>query len=62
MSQEKPTVDEAANSFDVGTSDKNFVENDNIFKEETEVDEISSAFSRLSPKQKTLLLTFLESL
>lgn len=33
-----------------------------FFKEETEVDEISSAFSRLSPKQKTLLLTFLESL
>lgn len=36
MSQEKPTVDEAANSFDVGASDKNFVENDNIFKEKTE--------------------------
>ena len=33
-----------------------------FFNEETETDEISSALSKLSPKQKTLLLTFLESL
>ena len=33
-----------------------------FFKVETEVDEIAAAFSKLSPKQKTLLLTFLESL
>ena len=33
-----------------------------FFKEETNSDEISAAFSKLSPKQKTLLLAFLESL
>ena len=33
-----------------------------FFKEESSSDEIASAFSKLSPKQKTLLLTFLESL
>ena len=33
-----------------------------FFKEESETDEISSALSKLSPKQKTLLLTFIESL
>ena len=33
-----------------------------FFKEESPSDEITTAFSRLSPKQKTLLLTFLESL
>ena len=33
-----------------------------FFKDDTDSDEISSAFSKLSPKQKTLLLTFLESL
>lgn len=33
-----------------------------FFQEESESDEISVAFSKLSPKQKTLLLTFLESL
>lgn len=33
-----------------------------FFKEESESDEISAAFSKLSPKQKTLLLTFIESL
>ena len=33
-----------------------------FFKEESSSDEISAAFSKLSPKQKTLLLTFLESL
>ena len=33
-----------------------------FFKEETKSDEISAAFSKLSPKQKTLLLAFLESL
>lgn len=33
-----------------------------FFKEETSSDEIAAAFSKLSPKQKTLLLAFLESL
>ncbi len=33
-----------------------------FFEEETDSDEIAVAFSKLSPKQKTLLLTFLESL
>ena len=33
-----------------------------FFEEESETDEISAAFTKLSPKQKTLLLTFLESL
>ena len=33
-----------------------------FFKEETKSSEISAAFSKLSPKQKTLLLAFLESL
>ncbi len=33
-----------------------------FFREETNSDEIAIAFSKLSPKQKTLLLTFLESL
>ena len=33
-----------------------------FFQETSESDEISAAFSKLSPKQKTLLLTFLESL
>ena len=33
-----------------------------FFKEESNSDEIAVAFSKLSPKQKTLLLTFLESL
>ena len=33
-----------------------------FFREESESDEFSVAFSKLSPKQKTLLLTFLESL
>ena len=33
-----------------------------FFKAETDSDEIAVAFSKLSPKQKTLLLTFLESL
>ena len=33
-----------------------------FFMEETASDEISVVFSKLSPKQKTLLLTFLESL
>ena len=33
-----------------------------FFKEESDSDEIAAAFSKLSPKQKTLLLTFLESL
>jgi len=33
-----------------------------FFKEESTSDEIAVAFSKLSPKQKTLLLTFLESL
>ena len=33
-----------------------------FFKEEAASDEIAVAFSKLSPKQKTLLLTFLESL
>ncbi|MBQ3063536.1 MAG: helix-turn-helix transcriptional regulator [Clostridia bacterium] len=33
-----------------------------FFNEESSSDETVAAFSRLSPKQKTLLLTFLESL
>ena len=33
-----------------------------FFEDESTSDEVSSAFSKLSPKQKTLLLTFLESL
>ena len=33
-----------------------------FFEDETESDEIAAVFSKLSPKQKTLLLTFLESL
>lgn len=33
-----------------------------FFDEQSGSDEISVAFSKLSPKQKTLLLTFLESL
>ncbi|MBR3863387.1 MAG: helix-turn-helix transcriptional regulator [Clostridia bacterium] len=33
-----------------------------FFKEESVSDETAVAFSKLSPKQKTLLLTFLESL
>ena len=33
-----------------------------FFKEETHSDEISVALSKLSPKQKTLLLAFLQSL
>lgn len=33
-----------------------------FFKEETSSDEVATTFSKLSPKQKTLLLTFLESL
>lgn len=33
-----------------------------FFKEENNTDEISSALSKLSPKQKTLLLAFLNSL
>ena len=33
-----------------------------FFEEESETDEISAAFTKLSPKQRTLLLTFLESL
>ena len=33
-----------------------------FFAEESDSDEIAVAFSKLSPKQKTLLLTFLESL
>ena len=33
-----------------------------FFEDENTSDEISIAFSKLSPKQKTLLLTFLESL
>ena len=33
-----------------------------FFNEESETNEIDLAFSKLSPKQKTLLLTFLESL
>ena len=33
-----------------------------FFQESADSDEISEAFSKLSPKQKTLLLTFLESL
>ena len=33
-----------------------------FFKEETNSDDLAVAFSKLSPKQKTLLLAFLESL
>ena len=33
-----------------------------FFEEKSASDEIAAAFSKLSPKQKTLLLTFLESL
>jgi len=33
-----------------------------FFSEEANADEIAIAFSKLSPKQKTLLLSFLESL
>ena len=33
-----------------------------FFKDDSNSDEISVAFSKLSPKQKTLLITFLESL
>jgi len=33
-----------------------------FFEEESQSDEIAAAFSKLSPKQKTLLLTFIESL
>ena len=33
-----------------------------FFEEESESDEIAAALSKLSPKQKTLLLTFIESL
>ena len=33
-----------------------------FFKDESNSDEIATAFSKLSPKQKTLLLAFLESL
>lgn len=33
-----------------------------FFEEESQSDEIATAFSKLSPKQKTLLLTFIESL
>ena len=33
-----------------------------FFKEESDIDEMTTVFSKLSPKQKTLLLTFLESL
>ena len=33
-----------------------------FFKEEIDSDEIAAAFSKLSPKQKNLLITFLESL
>ena len=33
-----------------------------FFNDESNSDEISVAFSKLSPKQKTLLITFLESL
>ena len=35
---------------------------EDFFKEEADTDEIAAAFSKLTPKQKTLLLTFLESL
>ena len=33
-----------------------------FFEEKSEIDEVAAAFAKLSPKQKTLLLTFLESL
>lgn len=33
-----------------------------FFQEQSDSDEISAVFSKLSPKQRTLLLTFLESL
>ena len=35
---------------------------EDFFKEEADTDEIAVALSKLSPKQKTLLITFLESL
>ena len=35
---------------------------EDFFKEEQEADEIAVALSKLSPKQKTLLVSFLESL
>ena len=35
---------------------------EDFFKEEHEADEIAVALSKLSPKQKTLLVSFLESL
>ena len=35
---------------------------EDFFREETNSDEIAIAFSKLSPKQKTLLLTVLDSL
>ena len=35
---------------------------EDFFKEETDSNEIAVAFSKLSPKQKMLLLAFLESL
>lgn len=33
-----------------------------FFEDSTDADEVSAALSKLSPKQKTLLLTFIESL
>ena len=33
-----------------------------FFREESNADEVSAAFSKLSPKQKKLLISFLESL
>ena len=33
-----------------------------FFEEDTDMDEIATAFSKLSPKQKKLLLAFIESL
>lgn len=33
-----------------------------FFREDAETDEIAVAFSKLSPKQKTLLISFIESL
>lgn len=33
-----------------------------FFEDTSETNEVAAAFSKLSPKQKTLLLTFLESL
>lgn len=35
---------------------------EDFFKDGSESDEIATALSKLSPKQKTLLLTFIESL